>query len=250
MDEDHARALQVVLSDNPHSLKVTSIFDGTHRGCTYEEAERFMSRRRSVNELIAFMSSNDSRRHELPLNVRDHIRHLVRNSIITIAASSDVKGTIPIETRASAETRRRLPRELPSVLDYVLKRLDDTQTFPLSNGWVLESSERRHNISYSYRVHANEIDCSDSIWHGDQAMVVATMYAGMGHFQVLGFDAQHGVFFYIHGGGVQMVTTGKPISGMRQQCRLPTCKIGKSPGRRSSLHPPDDARFKKVCHRL
>lgn len=189
--DEHLHALQIFLSNVACDEKRRAILEGTRNGATRAEVDRFLSRRRPVDEFLAFMSSTDARRTELPLIVRNHLRHLVHNPIIQLAIGG--RG-VPIEPVMKTE----LPVPLPDVLSYVLKRLDGRETFDLTNGWRLASAEMRRCVEDDYASHARERGV-DSVWHGG-ALIVAMSYAGMGHHMVLA-AAPDGTFFKFLEGG-------------------------------------------------
>lgn len=189
--EDHIIALQTFLADAPRSAKRDAIARATMNGASDRELDYFLTQPQSVNTFLEFVSTVDARRAELPLFVRNHIRHLLRNPVLAAASNLKAVSTEPRVPSVSTQC-------LPGTLSYVMVRLGEGESLLLTSGWTLESEMRRQEITRAYLCYAVEqgVRC---VWRSG-AQVVATMYAGMGHFYVLA-AAPDGTFFRFIDGG-------------------------------------------------
>lgn len=188
MDVDVHAAVQCFLSDSHRDTKSTALHACLQGGATRGDVEGFFGARRTLEDLLAFLRVYHPHRPTLPLDMRVHILHLAKNPFLTTASVSIVIAT--------HEEDAGLYRELPSSLAYVLRRMGEQQTITLPSGWELRPRSVGRDLAQQYRTQAGAAEC---IWL--TAVVIAFQYAGMGHYQVMGFDRTARVFFTLLDGG-------------------------------------------------
>ena len=185
--DDHLIALQVFLSDADPHAKRKAILQSTQHGPSSAELDNFLAQPQTVDSFLEFVSTVDARRAELPLVVRNHMRHMRYNPLL--AASY-----VPIEPRTAT-----VPAAVPDEVSYVLRRLDESEGLSLPSGWVLTSRARRRELCEAYMSRAREKGVVDTVWDRG-ATIVGEMYIGMGHFKVLAVAPDGGFFTFVEGG--------------------------------------------------
>lgn len=188
---DHLPALQVFLSDANHGAKREAIAQATLNGASQSELDTFLARPQTTDSFLAFTAAVDARRSELPLIVRNHIRHLLHNPILAVAPEGY---HAPLEPLCAPPHSPPLPDELW----YVLSRLGESESLSLRNGWTIESARRSREVTQAYAARA-ATEGVRSVWC-DGARVVASMYAGMGHFNVMAAENDGAFFRFLDGG--------------------------------------------------
>ena len=144
---DHLPALQVFLSDANHGAKREAIAQATLNGASQSELDTFLARPQTTDSFLAFTAAVDARRSELPLIVRNHIRHLLHNPILAVAPEGY---HAPLEPLCAPPHSPPLPDELW----YVLSRLGESESLSLRNGWTIESARRSREVTQAYAARA------------------------------------------------------------------------------------------------
>lgn len=185
------QALQVVLSGTSRCTKVAAIQNVV--ACDPKCVDTFFKTRRSFNDILAFVSAHHPNRPDLPLNIRNHIRHLCFNPFLC-------KDTLSLEIQQNEDWMR----ELPDMLQYVLIRMHSDQSICISE-WTLGERKSCVDLVDSYRKYLQKIPQTlshpknDNVW--DFSHVIGTKYIGMGHFEVMAYDSQNKHFFTFREGG-------------------------------------------------
>lgn len=183
VDDAIQAALQVVLSNVSRQSKLDALVSALKPGCDRQRIQHFLRRRRTFNDILFFVNTHRPDRAMLPLHIRNHIRHLMHNPLL-----QNHPHPLSVEILHSEVWMM----QLPDMLQYVIRRINaDISMFQ----WVLFNREKARQMEDVYREHAQTI----TFWKN--AFVIGYEYLGMGHVQVIAYDAKHDVFFKFREGG-------------------------------------------------
>jgi hypothetical protein len=181
-----------MLSGASKAEKKIRLLECLKGGATLADVEGFLKRRRSLPELLVFITAYDTGRASLPLHIANHIRHLVHNPFINAhRCENSCENGFVLSCECLSELCA-FHSHLPSEMAYVLRRVKDD--YALYSGWVLKSRADATVLEETYQRNATE-----QFW--SSAIVIAVKYEGMGHFSVLGFSVVDDAFFVFPEGG-------------------------------------------------
>lgn len=192
MDVEVIRCIQSMLSRDPRSKKENLLTSVLKTSTSPETIKLFFSKRRDLNDLLEFIRIEKFKERffnnpDLPLVVKNHIRHCVLNPYL--------KGNAYINLEPQTEFENWFPN-ISNHLSYVLQRIpEEYEELVLENGWCLLARKYAEKFEENYRQDMSE----ESIW--STARVVATRYIGMGHIFMIGFLPETSQFFRVHEGG-------------------------------------------------
>ena len=178
-------AVHTLYSNSSYNQKVKKIQECTDYNAPVKEIQKLLQKKINADVLIKFMV-RWCHPFELPLHIKNHIRHL-NNNLILKECIHDPEISIVIQNE------HKYLSYLPPELSYVLKRIPYDKDLTLSSNWTIESRSRSDMIVQDYIKFALEtifktldIDCT---------MILRCAYMGMGHYAVLAFDASTMTFF-------------------------------------------------------
>lgn len=190
MNEKIIKAVQAFLSDVSVEYKISTIHKSLDGGATYDEITTFLNKHVNLNQLLQFMQLYSIHRPVFPLFIRVHLLHLTQNPLL-------ISKYIPIEIQAYPN--KSLYENLPSILSYVMQRLAPDEDFETQSGWTIMNRNEANQIVSEYTNKCNEIQFFESLWFN--STIIALMYMGMGHYQILGFHLKSRTFFSLIEGG-------------------------------------------------
>ena len=198
-----AKICQIFLSPNSQYDKIKCIVRiiRSEWGLDVEyDLKNLLKQTITLNQLLCFLRSYYA--VELPLFIRNHLRHLVHNRIITNAVNDT---TVGLEICYNYENDTELLSALPGELSYVFQRINTCENIQLSSGWLIESRDRAKSILKNYQYENENKGEHVHIWKQvglkHTSIIVAIRYIGMGHFEVIAFHVPSASFFVFREGG-------------------------------------------------